>query len=278
MACGHHRAVAAEAAVAGERLARAPQGCAVLQRCLQFVHALSHAPRSPMHPTLLALEAAAWSAIAAWATVLVAVVAGVLAYVQIRQARKLRDEEGRPYVVAYTESSAAGEWIVDLVVRNFGKTAARDVVLEADPPLLRAAAGQTPGPNPVELPERIPFLAPGQEWRTLWDTTIARHDAGLPDRYDVAVRFCDSHGNSFEIPSIFDWGAISTRDVVTVRTMHDAAEALRELTKTAKKWSESASGGLKVYSRDGDERDRRQREYLEEQRRRRAAGEGEEVT
>lgn len=50
-----------------------------------------------------------------------------------RQARELEKERSQPYVVAYTESSGATPAIIDLVVKNYGQTAARNVRLELDP-------------------------------------------------------------------------------------------------------------------------------------------------
>jgi hypothetical protein len=107
-----------------------------------------------------------WSALAGWATAAVALIAGGVAVGQLGEARRLRLEQAQPYVVVFMEASAAGSWYVDLVIRNFGTTATHDVRLEIEPAPHRHAGRS----GVVWLPESIPVLVPGQEWRTFWDT------------------------------------------------------------------------------------------------------------
>lgn len=99
-------------------------------------------------------------------------------------------------------------------------------------------AANKPGVSEVvELPEVIPTLVPGQEWRTLWDTQIARKDSELPSRHSASLRFRDAHGKreySFEFG--LDWDSAARRDVVDVHGLHDAAKALRGIDGTLKAW------------------------------------------
>jgi methylphosphotriester-DNA--protein-cysteine methyltransferase len=60
---------------------------------------------------------------------------------QIEAAERLAEDEARPYVVAYMESLPRNPQFVDLVVRNFGKTAATFVTVSIDPAPRRSAGG-----------------------------------------------------------------------------------------------------------------------------------------
>jgi hypothetical protein len=53
---------------------------------------------------------------------------------------------------------------------------------------------------------------------------------------------------------------------VTTYGAHHAAKALREIEKTTKRLTEGAAGGLSVVTRDGDARDDRLRQELDERR------------
>lgn len=216
------------------------------------------------------IDADQWSAAAAGLTAIVAVIAGAVAIGQLGEARHLRVEQAAPYVVVVMEPSPAAQWVIDLVIRNLGATAATEVRVSIDPPIRRTAPPSRQGePELVTLPNAIPVLVPGQEYRTLWDTAIARKDSGLPDRHDAVVTFKDSRGNSAEpLPFVLDWSPLWLRDVVTVYTEHDAAKALREINGTLKAAKESG-GGLAVVSRDGDAKDAKERERLAEWRARR---------
>jgi len=207
-------------------------------------------------PDLSAWQPTDWTALAACVTALIAVVAGTIALLQLRHARALRREQAQPYVVAYMQEAASHPQIVDLVVRNFGTTMAKDVKIAVTPPLLRSGKGT--GSAPVWLPDCISALVPGQEWRTLWDFHPERARTDLPDRYEVKVSYTDSRGKALSTPAVLDWGAYKGRSWVTTYGIHHAAKSLREIEETAKKWTDSG-GHLAVRTRDGDAADERER-------------------
>lgn len=209
----------------------------------------------------------AWTALAAWVTAGIAGAAGIVALSQLAETRRARREQTQPYVVASIEPSPAASWIGELVVRNFGTTAAHDVRLNIEPPPTRAIdEGKEDEPAEyVWLPERIPVLVPGQEWRTVWDSGIKRVETDLPDHHDAEISYADSQGRSYTSAAVLDWRMLKDRDVVTVYGEHHAAEALREIKSAIGKWNETGARGLRVYVRDGDakaERDREQWEAL----------------
>jgi hypothetical protein len=161
-----------------------------------------------------------WTAAAACGTFLVALGAGITAAFQLGEARRLRLEQAQPYVVVFLEAGPAGDIWVDLVVKNFGVTAATDVRVEI-----------TQLDHVLEVPASIPTLVPGQEWRTLWDGIHRRKDVALPSEYRAAVTFRDSRGReSFDATYLLDWETLR-RTSVTVYGTHDAAEALIEINK-----------------------------------------------
>ncbi len=171
-----------------------------------------------------------WSAVAAWATVAIAAIAGAVAVRQVGEARKLRRQQAQPYVAVFMDRNGADPKLVDLVLRNFGTTAATEITLDIDPPPKRAAASEV-GHGDVWLPDRIPTLVPGQEWRQLWDSTPQRVDAKLPDRHDALVRFKDPQGTEHCFGFVLDWGATRKRMYAQTYGMHDGVEALREIAK-----------------------------------------------
>ena len=198
------------------------------------------------------------AAAGALGTLIVAVVAARAAFRQVAEARELRQEQAQPCVAVYMEPSAATPEIVDLVIRNFGATAAHEVRLSIAPTLQRSVQGG--GSEEVWLPELLPTLVPGQEWRTMWDLGRNRKDSGLPDKHSAKVDFKDAHERPFSLNFELDWGAYKGRQWVVTYGIHDAAKALREIDKRTSKWQEGLHGGLAVFVRDGDEKDRRERE------------------
>lgn len=207
---------------------------------------------------------------AAVATFLVALFALLFARRQIleakaarAQAAALETERAQPYVVMYTEPSGATQLLIDLVIRNYGQTSATNVRIALDPWPQRSPDPGSAESEPVALPDVIPVLAPGQEWRTVWDSSKDRRDTDLPDRHTGQLTYegIDHEPRTSDV--VLDWSVYKTRRWVEVRSVHDAAQALRDIRSELKKWTEGARGGLAVFARDGDARDDARRAQLE---------------
>ncbi|MEA2575388.1 MAG: hypothetical protein QOH93_2686 [Chloroflexia bacterium] len=89
----------------------------------------------------------------------------------LREMRQTREEESAPYVVVYFDSDADKPEFIHLVIKNLGKKLARDVRLIFEPPLANSHEGEFA--NIPLLQEGIGALAPGQEVRTFFDSTIS---------------------------------------------------------------------------------------------------------
>jgi len=208
-------------------------------------------------PDFMAWRPEDWSALAACVTAVVALAAGGIALSQLGEARRLRIEQAQPYVAVYMDRTPGHDHLIDLVVRNFGTTVARDIRLQITPHPRRAAA-QSHDLKDVRLPVVIPTLAPGQEWRTWWDFTTQRFKTELPDRHDATVTYRDSQDKELlSTPSVLDWAAYRGRPSATTYGLHEAVAALQEIEKTLGSWQESIDGGLAVFVRDGDVGDQR---------------------
>lgn len=209
------------------------------------------------------------SAIAAVLTTLLAIGALIYAAKQIDEAKAARTlasqlevERAQPYVVLYTEESPATNLAIDLVLKNFGPTAARDVRVSLDPwPEREDDSG---GQAKVGIPA-FPVLAPGQEWRTSWVWTPHISESDIPRRHEGKVTFRGIEDAELESPVVLDLGIYTQRRWTVVYGIHDAAKALREMEKNQKKWTEGPRGGLSVVARDGDDQDKKRRARREEQ-------------
>ncbi|OBK19391.1 hypothetical protein A5636_18535 [Mycobacterium asiaticum] len=65
-----------------------------------------------------------------------------------------------------------------MVIRNCGQTPAYDIAIQMKPldvsPYHNLITGEDVGVSNLYVPSHIPMLAPGQEWRTLWDSAVKR--------------------------------------------------------------------------------------------------------
>ncbi|MGV7360648.1 hypothetical protein PJH21_29910, partial [Mycobacterium kansasii] len=82
--------------------------------------------------------------------------------------RRAAAEQTRPHVGVFMEPHSADWHVIELVVRNFGQTAAYDIQFSFDkPPTVAEYESATDGYADVvelRLPRELPVLAPGQEW------------------------------------------------------------------------------------------------------------------
>jgi hypothetical protein len=127
------------------------------------------------------------------ATVVVAGWALIYARGQVREARDTRERVAQPDVVVYVDRHEVRRYM-DLVVKNFGQTTAYNVRLTL-PPLEVAPSSnrRSEGVETLYVPEKIAVLAPGQEWRTMWDSAVRRENykGELKNQYGGFVEFDD---------------------------------------------------------------------------------------
>lgn len=196
------------------------------------------------------------------ATLVIAAIAAGIALFQLVQAKKLERDKSQPYVIMTMEESISPEYI-DLVIRNYGQTAAYDVRVELSPSPTRVQAGA----EVVDLPEVIPVMAPGQEWRTHWDTASDRYNSGLPDRHEGTITYSgekDVYKKHFSTTAILDWSIYKSRRLMVKYGVHDLALAVRKMSSNQQKWTEDGRGSLSVYTRSGHEKDDNLRQQYQE--------------
>lgn len=132
---------------------------------------------------MLELDADSWAAWAQWATFAVAALAALYAKQQVDQARSTQDAVAQPNVVAYVDRNADDWQYIDFVIKNFGETPAYNIRVTLPNlelvPYDNSVTGDTQ--TTLDIPNHLVVLAPGQEWRTMWDSAIelAEHKSNL---------------------------------------------------------------------------------------------------
>lgn len=184
----------------------------------------------------------AWLAWAAWAALALGVVALVFTNRQIQRNRRLTAEQTRPYVSILMEPHVADWHVIELVVRNFGRTAAYDIRFSfPNPPTVAEYENASDGYADVvelQLPRELPMLAPGQEWRMVWDSALDRAEIGhgIESRFPGTVtyysspeqprgwRFWQRGRRPLESHVVLDWDALPPVQRIELMTTHDLAK------------------------------------------------------
>jgi hypothetical protein len=185
-------------------------------------------------------------AAAAAAQALLLVGALVYSHFQVREARDLREATERPFVVVELDVMRI-PGISHIVITNFGKSIARNVRFEIEPPLDNARGD----PPSSVLTNGIPSLAPGREIVCVHDFLLDRHDKGLAERHEVTVRYeGEPHRSgkprSYSDSMILDLQQWSEHEYIDRKTIHHVATELEKVRKELHKWSAGMSGGLRV--------------------------------
>lgn len=187
-----------------------------------------------------------WLAWAVWALLLLGVIALIYIGQQNRRNRRAATEETRPHVGMFMEPHAADWHVIELVVRNFGKTSAYDVSFTfPHPPTVAEYENATDGYADVvelQLPRQLPTLAPGQEWRTVWDSALDRSELGeaIESRFPGTVTYYDRaetprgwkfwqpRRRPFETKVVLDWAALPPVQRIELMTNHNLAKREKE--------------------------------------------------
>lgn len=188
------------------------------------------------------VESSTWLAWAAWAALALGVVAFVVINRQIQRNRQLAAEQVRPYVAMLMEPHVADWHVIELVVRNFGRTAAYDIRFSfPNPPTVAEYENASEGYADVvelQLPRELPMLAPGQEWRMVWDSALDRAEIGhgVESRFEGTVTYFDRaeqprgwpfwqrDRRQLETKVVLDWDALPPVQRIELMTTHDMAK------------------------------------------------------
>ena len=196
-----------------------------------------------------------WPEVSAWAacaTVLIYVVIGLFAWRQVREARKLREEQARPFVMVDFDAG----FVVYLTVENLGRTMAHEVTITFDKPLessLRDPAEIAASPL---FREPIPTLPPGKKIRVLFDSFDGRVEAKLPMAYEVTLRYKGPTGRkAFQESYPLDLG-IYRGSMLPQKGMPEIAAELENIRKEIKNWTGDGGRGVLVHARDQQRKDR----------------------
>lgn len=196
----------------------------------------------------------------------VLVVAAIVAGRQVREARELREQQIRPFVVIDFEVEG---FLFYLAVSNIGNTLARDVRFHINPPFSTAINERVADLKMFR--EGIPTLAPGKKIRTMFDSGIQRKPDQFPDVYQVRIEYFDQkRKRHFEEDLELDLGIYWNLITADQRDIHDIHERLKEIRDVFKKWTTNTGAILRV---SPDERRAENERLLQEREERRAARE-----
>ncbi|MGD1112110.1 MAG: hypothetical protein ABR885_17965 [Mycobacterium sp.] len=188
------------------------------------------------------VESSTWIAWAAWAAIALAIVTLVFTNHQINRNRRVAAEQTRPHVGVLMEPHAADWHVIELVVKNFGQTAAYNIEFSfTNPPTVAEYENAADGYAdvvPLQLPGELPVLAPGQEWRMVWDSALDRAEigSGIESRFAGTVIYYDSHETprgwrfwerdrrALRTDVVLDWDALPPVQRIELMTTHDLAK------------------------------------------------------
>lgn len=191
---------------------------------------------------------------AAIAQVAVVVVAAKYAKEQLDEARELRRDTTRPFVVIDFDVEHARP-LIRLVITNNGPVFAHDVRFEFEPPLESTFDREWKDSPPLGalkiFSEGIPSLAPGKQIATLYDSFFNFEGEGGPPRlYDVTTSYRDHAGRNYSERTVLDLDVYWNTRRVDRHGLHDVHERLKEISKEIKNWTAGLNGGIHIATDD----------------------------
>lgn len=194
----------------------------------------------------------------------------LLAYFQLKLARETRIAQEQPQVIV--DADYSDQDVVDVVVRNIGKGAAKDITFEFSAPLdtsinTREDSEIVPLNELPYFKEGIEFLAPGAEIRALWDTYVGLfpllRDKGLNEGITITSRYKSLAGRPYDTRWTINPLRLSGAPHVKRGGQHEIAKALEKISKKVDRVT--SLRGLRVITRTEMQQENEQRwEEIEE--------------
>jgi hypothetical protein len=181
-----------------------------------------------------------WEAFGTVVTAMIALAAAAVAIVQLKDARDVRWEQALPYVAAYLDPDPTDPKLIYLTIKNFGATIAENLELEITPDAARSSGV---GGGTLNLPQTMPALVPGQEWRTFWDFSVYRHQEQMLKRHTLVIAYADSRGTRHSMESVLDWESYTLgRRWIGRKSIHHVGESVAKIEKSIGKLAKTAAG------------------------------------
>jgi hypothetical protein len=181
------------------------------------------------------------------AQLVVLIVAAIFAWRQVKEARELREEQNRPFVVV--DFDVEEGYMIYLEVVNMGTSLARDVRIEIDPAL--ESAIDIDISKLKMLNEGIATLAPGKKYRTFFDMSFRRNEdrPDLPMNYTARVRCSDEkRKRCYDETLNLDLDQYMHINTVTRHGLHDIHGQLEKIRKVFEKWTSGTGSGVLTLS------------------------------
>lgn len=169
----------------------------------------------------------------------------------VKEMKKSREEENRPYVIVYFESKTTGP--TNLIVKNIGKTIAKDTRIQIEPGL------DYPKTKPISqsnlLNKPIPDIPPNYEYKAFvgmsWD--LKNGDKGYPV-YKAKVTYKGYDNNLlYDENYIMDLNFQSGLLFLAEKEINDLAKDFSDFKKESKKQLSSISSSLKKISENRED-------------------------
>ena len=157
---------------------------------------------------------------------------------QGRQARKARDDQDRPQIIV--DADYTGRFTTNIVVRNIGNGAAKDVSFEFSAPIQT-----TSGQDITEMPyfeHGINFMAPQTDLVAVWDSyqNVVRYlrDKGLTQGITITSYYEDRQGERYETEWTINPPLLEGSGYSDYKGYEDEVQALQDQARALEKISE----------------------------------------
>lgn len=135
---------------------------------------------------ILGLHPATWDVvgtIASGGVLLIGAVAALIAALEYRMGREVRQEQTRPFMTIAAEASPASNHLIDIMIKNVGTTPAHDLEIKVFPPFLEARPDEHSLSKARIFNERVEMWPPDYEVRAFFDSHIERNDKDMPSTH-----------------------------------------------------------------------------------------------
>jgi len=147
----------------------------------------------------------------------------------LRELQAARAAESAPYVIAYLDITE--EHLVYAVVKNIGRSPARNVSIHFDPPLIGGERARD-WDVPAFLSSAIPFFPPQYELRSILGVSLDLFSpgSGVPTEYQARIDYTDASDQTAHAETYtLDLGIFRNARSGHATTLTDIQSILREL-------------------------------------------------
>lgn len=163
----------------------------------------------------------------------------VLAIAEYFTRKHQKEEDERPYVAVSIEPSEASKQLFNVVIKNIGKSSAKNVKIRFSPNQKMRTGSGGKGINSLNIMKNISFLSPGKKVEFFFGSYLEDEGTSIKRKYTINLNYYAVNGKFYSDTIMADPREYEGAMYIDTKSTHDGVKTLTKIQDSLSKQANS---------------------------------------